>query len=111
MILCPAGHATRNSSCSRNKFASCGTRFSPSVMPELTEPAPVPGPFVPASPALLIEDSAVARHIFKHLDPEDLLMGASLVSKQWRRHTKPLCAEWKQELLAGETTLNVSGLC
>jgi hypothetical protein len=80
-------------------------------MPELTEPAPVPGPFVPASPALLIEDSAVARHIFKHLDPEDLLMGASLVSKQWRRHTKPLCAEWKQELLVGETTLNVSGLC
>ena len=43
--------------------------------------------------------------------PEDLLTGASLVSKQWRRHTKPLCAEWKQELLAGETTLNVSGLC
>ena len=44
------------------------------------------------------------------MDPEDLLMGASLVGTQWRRHTKPLCAEWKQELI-GETTLNVSGLC
>ena len=61
-------------------------------------------------PALLIEDSAVARHVFKHLEALDLLRGATLVCKQWRRHTKLLCAEWKQELL-GESELSVSGLC
>lgn len=60
--------------------------------------------------ALLIEDSAVARHIFKHLDPEDLLLSATLVCRQWRRHTRAMCAEWKQEL-GGETQLSVSGLC
>ena len=60
--------------------------------------------------ALLIEDSAVARHIFKHLDPQDLLLAATLVCRQWRRHTKALCADWKEEL-AGESELSVSGLC
>eukprot|EP01043_Picozoa_sp_COSAG02_P050606 COSAG02_NODE_5221_length_4527_cov_1.996613_3_plen_86_part_00 len=60
--------------------------------------------------ALLIEDSAVARHIFKHLDPQDLLLSATLVCRQWRRHTRALCVEWKEEL-AGESELSVSGLC
>ena len=76
------------------------------LMAGLAEPAAAPEP----TPALLIEDSAVARHIFKHLDPEDLLMGATLTCKQWRRHTKPLCGEWKEELL-GESALSVAGLC
>jgi hypothetical protein len=39
-----------------------------------------------------------------------LLRGATLVCKQWRRHTKLLCAEWKEELL-GASELSVSGLC
>ena len=60
--------------------------------------------------ALLVEDSAVARHIFKHLDPQDLLLSATLVCKQWRRHTRVLCAEWKEELV-GESELSGSGLC
>jgi hypothetical protein len=83
--------------------------------PEPMQPSlPSQSPVVQVIPALLLDD-AVAYHIFKHLDPLDCLLGASLVCTQWRQHTREICKGWFEEFFGEDrvlsSLLSVSGLC